>query len=72
MTYSFTHEIIVSSGVTIDQLCIYIVLFADDADLFSETAEGSQASLNELFTYRTVHKANLYVDIDKTRHLFAI
>ena len=35
-----------NAGITLDQLSIYLLMFADDAVIFSETIEGLQESLN--------------------------
>ena len=35
-------------GITLDQLSLYIVRFADDAVIFSDTPQGLQQSLIEL------------------------
>jgi hypothetical protein len=40
-----------SSCLTLDQLSIYLLLFADDAVIFSETAHGLQTSLHYLKDY---------------------
>ena len=40
-----------NSGITVEQLSIYILLFADDAVILSETAEGLQSSLDTLQMY---------------------
>ena len=46
-------------------LCIYLLLFADDAVLMSETREGLQMSLIQLEEYCL--KWNLYVNVEKTK-----
>ena len=46
-------------------MSIYLLLFADDAVIFSETIEGLQESLNNLAWY--CDKWNLTVNIDKTK-----
>ena len=33
-----------NDGITLDQLTLYLLLFADDAVIFSETPEGLQKS----------------------------
>ena len=38
-------------GITIEQLSIYILLFADDAVILSETAECLHSSLDNLHSY---------------------
>jgi hypothetical protein len=53
------------AGISIDQLSIYLLLFADDAVLISETMEGLQNLLNSLELY--CKKWKLYVNIDKTK-----
>ena len=53
-----------NAGITLDQLSIYLLMFADDAVIFSETIEGLQESLNNLKQY--CDKWNLSVNIDKT------
>ena len=55
----------INAGITLDQLSIYLLLFADDAVIFSETIEGLQESLNNLESY--CDKWNLTVNIDKTK-----
>ena len=37
--------------ITLDQLSIYLLLFADDAVIFSETPEGLQSSIDSLESY---------------------
>ena len=54
-----------NAGITIDQLSIYLLLFADDAVLFSESAEGLQSSLNNLNKY--CNKWNITVNVEKTK-----
>ena len=53
--------------ITLDQLSIYLLLFADDAVtcIFSDTPEGLQSSIDGLETY--CKKWNLQVNIDKTK-----
>ena len=41
----------INAGITLDQLSIYLLLFADDDVIFSETKEGLQESLNNLELY---------------------
>ena len=36
------------SGLTLDQLSIYLLMFADDAVIFSNSVDGLQSSLNNL------------------------
>ena len=40
-----------NAGITQDQLSIYLLMFSDDAVIFSETIEGLQESLNNLKQY---------------------
>ena len=40
-----------NDGINLQQLQLYILLFADDAVLFSETREGLQNELNNLESY---------------------
>ena len=54
-----------NAGLTLEQLSIYLLLFADDAVLFSDTIEGLQSSLNNLESY--CNKWNLEVNVDKTK-----
>jgi len=54
-----------NAGETLDQLSVYLLLFADDAVIFSETKEGLQQSLDNLEIY--CNKWNLTVNIDKTK-----
>ena len=50
--------------VTIDELQIFLLLFADDTVLFSYSKEGLQSLLNQLCTY--CEKWGIIVNIDKT------
>ena len=50
-------------GITLDHLQLYLLLFADDAVLISETPEGLQRSLDSLHTY--CNKWNLKVNTEK-------
>ena len=54
-----------NDGISFQQLQLYILLFADDAVLFSETREGLQNELNNLESYRK--KWNLTVNVEKTK-----
>ena len=54
-----------NAGLTLEQLSIYLLLFADDAVLFSDTIEGLQSSLNNLESY--CNKWILEVNVDKTK-----
>ena len=54
-----------NDGITLDQLTLYLLLFADDAVIFSETPEGLQKSLDNFETY--CRKWNLTVNVDKTK-----
>ena len=53
------------AGITLDQLSLYLILFADDAVLFSDTPEGLQLSLDKLHVY--CERWNLTVNVDKTK-----
>ena len=55
----------IQDGITLDQLQLYLLLFADDAVLVSETPAGLQRSLDSLKEY--CDKWNLTVNIDKTK-----
>lgn len=55
----------IDAGITLDQLSLYLILFADDAVIFSETPEGLQSSLNELQNY--CETWNLTVNVSKTK-----
>ena len=57
-----------NSGITVEQLSIYILLFADDAVILSETAEGLQSSLDKIQSY--CEKWKLTVNILKTKIVF--
>ena len=54
-----------NDGITLDQLTLYLLLFADDAVIFSETPEGLQKSLDNFEIY--CQKWNLTVNVDKTK-----
>ena len=54
-----------NEGISIDQLSIYLLLFADDAVIMSETAEGLQALLYQLELY--CRNWNLIVNVDETK-----
>ena len=41
----------INMGITIDQVSIYLLLFADDAVLLSEDAQGLQQMLDSLHGY---------------------
>ena len=53
------------AGLTLDQLSIYLLMFADDAVIFSDSIDGLQSSLNNLESYCL--KWNLKVNVDKTK-----
>ena len=53
------------SGITLNQLSLYLILFADDAVIFSNTPEGLQLSLNKLQSY--CETWNLTVNVVKTK-----
>ena len=52
-------------GINIDQLSIYLLLFADDAVILSDTETGLQNSLERLKEYCL--KWNLIINTDKTK-----
>ena len=56
------------AGLTLDQLSIYLLMFADDAVIFSNSVDGLQSSLNNLESYCL--KWNLKVNVDKTKIVF--
>lgn len=53
------------AGITLDQLSLYLILFADDAVIFSDTREGLQLSIDRLHQYCDTW--NLTVNVDKTK-----
>lgn len=53
------------AGITLDQLSLYLILFADDAVILSDTPEGLQLSLNKLKSY--CETWNLTVNVDKIK-----
>ena len=56
---------LIFDGITLDQITIYLLLFADDAILISDTKEGLQRSLNQFEAY--CKKWKLTVIIGKTK-----
>ena len=50
--------------ITLNELQIFLLLFADDTVLFSETPEGLQLLLDKLHTYCS--KWGITVNVDKT------
>ena len=56
---------LIFDGLTLDQITIYLLLFADDAILISDTKEGLQRSLNQFEAY--CKKWKLTVNIGKTK-----
>ena len=54
-----------NDGISIDQLQLYLLLFADDAVLFSDTREGLQNHLINLENY--CRKWNLTVNVPKSQ-----
>ena len=54
-----------NNGISVEQLQLYLLLFADDAVLFSETREGLQNHLNNLENY--CRKWNLTVNVEKIK-----
>ena len=57
----------INIGITIDQVSIYLLLFANDAVLISEDAQGLQQMLDSLHVY--FNKWSLTVNVDKTKIL---
>ena len=55
----------INSGISIDQISIYLLLFADDAVIVSETRSELQNLLDSLYTY--CRKWNLTVNVEKTK-----
>ena len=55
----------VDAGITLEQLSLYLILFADDMVIFSDTPEGLQLSLDRLQRY--CDSWNLTVNSDKTK-----
>ena len=53
------------AGLSLEQLSIYLLLFADDAVILSDSIQGLQSSLDYLEMY--CNKWNLSVNIDKTK-----
>ena len=53
------------TGITLDQLSLYIVRFADDAVILSDTPQGLQQSLIKLQQY--CETWNLFVNVDMTK-----
>jgi len=51
--------------IDIDQIAVYLLLFADDAALISDTREGLHKSLDCLFEYCC--KWKLTVNVEKTK-----
>ena len=51
--------------IALDQLSIYLLLFADDAVIFSETQKGLQKSLDNLYEY--FERWKLKVNVEKTK-----
>ena len=54
-----------NDSITLDQLTLYLLLFANDAVVFSESPVGLQKSLDNFETY--CRKWNLTVNVDKTK-----
>ena len=57
----------IQDGITIDQLQLYLLLFADDTVLVPGTPEGLQRSLDSLQVY--CNKWNLKVNIEKKKSM---
>jgi hypothetical protein len=55
----------INVGINFDNISIYLLLFADDAVIVSETREGLQNSLDSLYSYCC--RWNLTVNVDKTK-----
>ena len=55
----------INVGLSLEKLCIYLLLSADDAVLMSVTREGLQMSLVQLEKYCL--KWNLYVNVGKNQ-----
>ena len=54
-----------NAGISFEQLSIYLLIFADNAAIVSETKEGLQESLNNLHMYCS--RWNLTVNVQKTK-----
>ena len=54
-----------NNGLTLDQLSIFLIMFADDCALLSDSAQGLQSNLNQLDSY--CKKWKLTVNTDKTK-----
>ncbi|MCG8049041.1 MAG: reverse transcriptase family protein, partial [Candidatus Thiodiazotropha endolucinida] len=52
-------------GITLDQITIFLLLFADDAVLISDSKQGLQNSLTHLETY--CNKWKLTINVEKTK-----
>ena len=52
-------------GISLDQITIFLLLFADDAVIMSDTKQGLQNSLNQLEAY--CEKWKLLVNVSKTK-----
>ena len=55
----------IDAGISLEDLNLYTLLFADDMVLFSETIEGLQKSLHMLYEYCS--EWNIEVNIEKTK-----
>ena len=55
-------------GIDIHHIKLFLLLYADDITLFSETAEGLQRALNLLSTY--CQRWKLTVNTNKTKIMF--
>ena len=53
------------NGISIDDLKLYLLLYADDSVIFSSTREGLQMGLDVLHDYCT--KWRLIINTDKTK-----
>ena len=55
------------AGLTLDKLSIYLLMFTDDAVIFSDSIDGLQSSLNNLESYWL--KWKFKVNVDKTKNV---
>ena len=55
----------ITACIALDQLNIFLVLYADDCILLSETPAGLQSHLNALYEYN--ERWSLTVNIEKTK-----
>ena len=57
----------VEGGITIDDINMFLLFYADDTVILSETIQGLQESLNNLYDY--CNEWNLKVNVEKTQTL---